>query len=108
MYFPRDKALTRAKFERIKLQWDGRVGGCPLKESVVNEITIKLQLPLYEGKSHSIFQFRFLPDSLRWPHRDFRDDSFQFKISSFNKCVKLNLYLIYTKHKYVNEVICTG
>ena len=27
---------------------------CPLKESVINEITIKLQIPLYEGKSCSI------------------------------------------------------
>ena len=76
---------------------------CPLKESVVNEITIKLQLPLYEGKSGSIFQFRFPLDSLRWPHRDFRDDSFQFKISAFNKCVRFNLYLLYTKHQNVNE-----
>ena len=80
----------------------------PLNDSVVYEIAIKIQLPLYEGKSRSIFQFHFPLDSLRWPHRDFRDDSFQFKISTYNKCVKLNLYMLYTKYQYVKEVICTG
>ena len=53
----------------------GREGVRPLKEFVVDEISTKLHLPFFEGKSCLIFQFHLPHNSLMGPHRDFRDDS---------------------------------
>ena len=44
-------------------------------ELLVDEITTKVHLPFYEGKSRLIYKFHLPHTPQMRPHRDFRDDS---------------------------------